>query len=278
MILRLGWIHRFRSLECFALLEVKQSKRHREILDLLRERGTCEIAELARFFDVSSETIRRDVKPLTDLGRLVKMHGAVALADHALEAPFERRMRENAEVKQAIAAAAAAHIENGDSVMLDTGTTTSFLARELLKRRNLTVVTNSSDIARTLATVNGNTVYMAGGELRGDNGAAFGSSAIEFVSRFKVRFAVISITAIDAEAGLMDMSLEEAEFARMVLSCGRHRMVISDASKFGRLGLVEVCGFDSVDRLVTDQAPSESVLRALKTADVVLETLPLQAL
>ena len=244
----------------------KQSKRHREILDLLRERGTCEIAELARFFAVSSETIRRDVKPLTDMGRLVKMHGAVALADHVLEAPFERRMRENAEVKQAIAAAAAAHIENGDSIMLDTGTTTSFLARELLKRQNLTVVTNSSDIARTLATVNGNTVYMAGGELRGDNGAAFGSSAIEFVSRFKVRFAIISITAIDAEAGLMDLSLEEAEFARMVLTCGRHRMVVSDSSKFGRLGLVEVCGFERIDRLITDHAPTERCFRPSKAA------------
>jgi DeoR family glycerol-3-phosphate regulon repressor len=259
--------------EANSLVEARQSKRHREIVDVLRDRGTCEISELARFFKVSTETIRRDVKPLTDSGRLVKMHGAVALADHVLEAPFERRMRENADVKQAIAAVAAAHIKNGDSIMMDTGTTTSFLARELLKRQSLTVVTNSSDIARTLATVNGNTVYMAGGELRGDNGAAFGSSAIEFVSRFKVGFAVISITAIDAEAGLMDLSLEEAEFARMVLSCGRHRMVVSDSSKFGHLGLVEVCGFDRIHRLITDEAPPEAVLQALKGADVFLETL-----
>ena len=85
--------------------------------------------------------------------------------------------------------------------MLDTGTTTSYLARELRKRRDLTVVTNSSDIARTLATVNGNTVYMAGGELRGDNGAAFGHAAIDFVTRFQVRHAIISIGAMDAETG-----------------------------------------------------------------------------
>ena len=112
--------------------------------------------------------------------------------------------------------------------MLDTGTTTSFLARELLGHRRLTVVTNSSDIARTLATVNGNKVYMAGGELRSDSGAAFGVSAIEFVSRFSVNHAVISAGAVDAATGVMDYDLEEAEFARMVLSRGtrtrgRHR-------------------------------------------------------
>ena len=86
-------------------------------------------------------------------------------------------------------------------MMLDTGTTTSYLARELRKRRDLTVVTNSSDIARTLATVNGNTVYMAGGDLRGDSGAAFGHPAIDFVSRFQVRHAIISIGAMRAEPG-----------------------------------------------------------------------------
>ena len=98
------------------------------------------------------------------------MHGAIGLPSVVGEAPFERRMRENADAKRAIARLVAATIHDGDSVMLDTGTTTSFLARELLSHRRLTVVTNSSDIARTLATVNGNKVYMAGGELRSDSG------------------------------------------------------------------------------------------------------------
>ena len=127
-------------------------------------------------------------------------------------------MREESRGQAAIARRVAATIQDGESVMLDTGTTTSFLAREMLGHRRLTVVTNSSDIARTLATVNGNKVYMAGGELRSDNGAAFGVSAIEFVSRFTVDHAVISIGAVDAAGGLMDYNLEEAEFARMVLS------------------------------------------------------------
>ncbi len=143
------------------------------------------------------------------------MHGAISLPSLSGEAPFDRRMRENAEAKRIIARMVAATIADGDSVMLDTGTTTSFLARELLGHRRLTVVTNSSDIARTLATVNGNKVYMAGGELRSDSGAAFGVSAIEFVGRFKVDHAVISAGAVDAVGGVMDYDLEEAEFARV---------------------------------------------------------------
>ena len=147
--------------------------------------------------------------------------------------------------------------------MLDTGTTTSFLARELLGHRRLTVVTNSSDIARTLATVNGNKVYMAGGELRSDSGAAFGVSAIDFVSRFTVTHAVISAGAVDARHGVMDYDLEEAEFGRMVLSRGNRRMVVSDRTKFGRQGLVTVCDFAGFDCLVTDAPPPEDIAAAL---------------
>lgn len=181
------------------------SKRHGEILRLLKEEGTVTIASLADRLGVSLETVRRDVKPLTGNGSVLKMHGAIGLPSMAGEAPFERRMRDNAEAKRLIARMVAATIRDGESVMLDTGTTTSFLARELLGHRRLTVVTNSSDIARTLATVNGNKVYMAGGELRSDSGAAFGASAIDFVSRFSVSHAVISIGAVDAARGWRTM-------------------------------------------------------------------------
>ncbi|TPO00936.1 DeoR/GlpR family DNA-binding transcription regulator [Mesorhizobium sp. B1-1-5] len=242
------------------------SKRHGEILRLLSEEGTITIASLAERLGVSLETVRRDVKPLADDGSVLKMHGAVGLASMLGEAPFERRMRENAEAKRLIARMVAATIRDGEAIMLDTGTTTSFLARELLGHRRLTVVTNSSDIARTLATVNGNKVYMAGGELRSDSGAAFGISAIEFVSRFSVDHAVISIGAVDAAAGLTDYDLDEAEFARMVLSRGQRSLVVTDHSKFGRQGLVRVCGFDGFSELATDQPPPRDIVAALSQA------------
>lgn len=241
------------------------SKRQREILRVLEHEGSVALSVLARKLDVSLETIRRDIKPLADSGSLIKLHGAVGLVSTIGEAPFERRMRENSEAKRAIAAAVAATIRDGESIMLDTGTTTSFLARELIGHRRLTVVTNSSDIARTLATLNDNKVYMAGGELRSDNGAAFGSTAIDFISRFSVTHAIISTGAVNAH-GMMDYDLEEAEFARTVLMRGRRRLVVTDHSKFGRDGLVRVCGFEVITELATDKRPPAEIAQAIDDA------------
>ena len=248
----------------------RRSKRHADILRIVREQGTTAISELAETLDVSQESIRRDLKPLTETGELIKLHGAVTLPHNIGEAPFERRMRENLGAKRAIAQTAARSINDGDSLMLDTGTTTSILARELLTKRNLTVITNSSDIARTLATVNGNTVFMAGGELRGDNGAAFGSSAIEFIRKFRVQHAIASIGAIDAETGPMDNDYGEAEFANAVLHQGERACIVTDHTKFARKGLVKMCEFEDIHTLFTNQQPPTAILSRLDEADVEL--------
>jgi DeoR family glycerol-3-phosphate regulon repressor len=243
------------------------SRRHGEILKLLELQGSASIVAMARQLGVSAETIRRDLRPLVESGSVLRMHGAVGLAGQLGEAPFERRMRENAAAKKAIAHHVAGTIRDGDTVMLDTGTTTSFLARALIGHRRLTVVTNSSDIARTLATINGNRVYMAGGELRSDSGAAFGSAAVDFASRFFVQHAIISAGAID-ETGIMDFDLHEAEFARTVLSRGQRRLVVTDSTKFGCRGFVQVCELAVVSELVTDRAPSGPLAAALGGAGV----------
>lgn len=251
--------------------------RQNEILSAARREGAASISGLAASLGVSLETVRRDIRPLVDEGRLIKMHGIVQLPESGREAPFDRRMRENAAEKRQVARHIAARIADGDSVMMDTGTTTSILARELVARRKLTIVTNSSDVARALATVNGNRVFMAGGELHGDNGAAFGRTAVEFISRFRVRHAVISIGAIDPRIGPMDYLLEEAEFARMVLQCGERRIIATDHSKLGRSALVKVCDFKDFDVLVTDRAPPPALAEALAAGGASCEVASAQA-
>lgn len=246
------------------------NKRHGAILKLLQEHGALSLAALAQSLSVSAETVRRDVRAMAEAGAVVRVHGAVGLAGQTGEASFDRRMRENAGAKRAIARHLAEQIADGDSLMLDTGTTTSFLARELLSHRRLTVVTNSSDIARTLATVNGNRVFMAGGELRGDSGAALGASAMDFVRSFAVQHAIISAGAVDT-SGVMDFDLQEAEFARMVLSCGERRVMVTDASKFGRRGFIRVAGFEFLDLVVTDAPPPPDVAAVMASAGVTLQ-------
>jgi DeoR family glycerol-3-phosphate regulon repressor len=247
---------------------MRYSKRHAEILRIVSEEGTVAISGLADRLGVSLETIRRDVQPLADAGTLVKMHGAVTQPHAVGEAPFERRMRENAEGKRAIARRLAECIADGDTLMLDHGATTSVVARALLRKRNLTVITNSADIARTLATVNGNTVFMAGGQLRGDNGAALGTAAIEFLRRFKVRHAIVTAGAVDAVAGPMDFDLQEADLARAVLEAGEIRTLVADQSKFGRRALVTIGPFDLFDQIVTDAEPPPDLAAALAAGGV----------
>lgn len=239
-----------------------QSKRQGPILSQLRKTGSMPVAALAKSLGVSGETIRRDIRAMVDAGVVMRVHGAVGLAGQIGEAPFEGRMRENARAKRAIARAVARSIRDGDSLMLDTGTTTSYLARALLTHRGLTVVTNSSDIARTLATINGNRVFMAGGELRGDSGASLGASSLNFIKGFAVEHAIISAGGID-EGGIMDFDLQEAEFARTVLTCGQRRIVVSDHSKFGRRGDIRVVDFTRIDMIVTDAAPPDPIANAI---------------
>lgn len=247
------------------------SRRHAEIRQMLHDHMSASVSDLAEWLSVSAETIRRDLRLMAERGEVLKMHGAAALPHAVGEAPFERRMRENAVGKRAIARRAAEAIADGDSIMLDTGTTTSYLARELLQKRGLTVVTNSSDIARTLSTVTGNKVHLAGGELQGDNGAAFGNSTIAFVQRFNVRHAIITAGALDPRTGVNDYNLAEAEFAATVLARGERRVVVTDHSKFGKTALVNVCGFATLDCLVTDARPPADLGRALAAANVLVE-------
>jgi len=228
------------------------SRRQSEILKSVQDRGACTITELADRLGVSDETIRRNLKPLSDRGLVRRVHGGVTLPDSLHEAPFQNRMRKNAEVKQRIAEVVAGEIQDGDTLILDCGSTTTFVARALRQRKNLVVVTNSAEIARTLATNDSNRVFMAGGELRSDDTASLGPASLEFVRQFKVRHAVLSIGGIAEDGSLLLYHPEEAAFSRVVIDCAENVIVAADHSKLQGRGLVRVCGPDKVNMLVTD--------------------------
>jgi len=245
------------------------SKRHAEILRILDTQGTVTISALSEAMGVSSETVRRDVRPLVEGGAVLRMHGAISLSTQGGEAPFRRRMRENAVAKQAIAQSVAATIAHGDSVMMDTGTTTSFLARALTRHRRLTVITNSTDVARTLAGGEGNRIFLTGGQIIGDSGAVLGAQAIRFVQGYSAAHVVISAGAVEG-GEIMDYDEAEAEFGRALLDRGDRCILATDATKFGRRGLVTVCGFDRLHVMATDVAPPPCVAEAMAQAGTAL--------
>ncbi len=243
-----------------------RSARQARILGTLSREGACSLSELARDLEVSDETIRRDVTAMAQKGLVERVHGGVVLPEPSGEPAFKRRMQKNAAEKRQIATLAAARIRNGDAIVLDTGSTTAYVARALAEHRDLLVVTNCTAIAQSLAPRN--RVYLAGGELRADDGAVFGPSAIAFVEQFRVRFAVLSIGAIHSEDGFMDFHLQEAEFSRATLKRATHTMVVADHSKFGTQAAVRVCGFEAVDILITDRTPSADLKSRFSEAGI----------
>ncbi|TQV68333.1 DeoR/GlpR family DNA-binding transcription regulator [Denitrobaculum tricleocarpae] len=251
----------------------RATQRENEILqELRRSGGSSRIQNLADRLKVSEETIRRNLKSLARDGLVRRVHGGAHLPDARSEASFQQRVDENPDAKRRIAEKVAEIIEDGDSLFLDIGSTTSYIAQALQHRRDLFVVTNSVSVAHTLAARNGNRVFMAGGELRAHDGGAFGVEAIEFVRRFQVEYAVLSAAAINAASGFMLFDLQEAEFSREIMRRAKTSIVAADSSKFDHRAPISVDAPSLVDVLVTDSAPPADLGAALSSwsVDVVL--------
>lgn len=244
------------------------TQREVEILEELRLSGSCRIQDLARRLDVSEETIRRNVKNLAEQGLVRKVHGGVYLPEALREPSFTQRMNVNPDAKRRIAEHVARHIRNGDSLILDIGSTTAYVARALREHHNLFVVTNSVAVAQVLATRNNNRVFLAGGELRSHDAGAFGKEAVAFVRQFSVQYAVLSVAAIDAETGFMLFDLQEAEFSREILARSECSIVAADHSKFGRRAPIRIAEPDAFDMLMTDALPPTDIAAFLADASV----------
>ena len=235
------------------------SPREAAILQLLQETGSARIDALAARLGVTDETIRRNVKRLQAQGMVNRVHGGVHLKDWGPEPSFAQRMVQNPGPKRRIAEAVARMLPDGASLFLDVGSTTAYVAQALRVRRELLVVTNSLAVAQALTGVNGNQVFMAGGELRSHDGGAFGAGALAFVQQFRVSYAVLSVAAIAAPAGFLLQDLREAEFSRAIIERAEETVVAADASKFGRSAPIAIAPPGRFSHLVTDTAPDSAL-------------------
>ncbi|AVW91198.1 DeoR/GlpR family DNA-binding transcription regulator [Celeribacter baekdonensis] len=234
-----------------------RTHRQEQILAFLAARGKAAISSLAEEFEVSDETIRRDLKLLSGEGLVEKFHGGVRLPMPRAEAPFERRLLENAAAKTAIAARTAAHMREGATLLLDNSTTACFLAKELTRREPMTILTISLEVAQILNSGGGqHRVILPGGELRASDRTLTGASTIHYLSSFSPSYFVMSVVA-GSPSGCQDFDLFEVEFKRAMISRADETILMMDASKFSKSGLIHVCDWSEVDVMVTDGAPPE---------------------
>ncbi|MDN2565629.1 DeoR/GlpR family DNA-binding transcription regulator [Aquibium sp. A9E412] len=248
---------------------VKLKQRHGDIVDAVNRHGRVSVEQLAHRFQVSAETIRRDLTFLSEEGRLQKVHGGAKRARLSTEASFADRMGEDAEAKLVIGRKLAALLEPGDTFLIDTGSTTLACAKALATRGPFTVITNSVHIAETFEAARTSTIaYLLGGQFSTGNAQTVGPMAIEQIGAFQADHAILTVSAISAEIGAMDASFEEAQIARGMRRHARNTIVVATAGKAGRTAAFRVCRLDEIDVFVSDRPPGGAFARALAAARV----------
>ena len=234
---------------------METSRGQTAIIGELARFGRLDIATLSDRLGTSEETVRRHVKALADAGVVRMLRDGVALPTALAEPPFRRRMELRADAKRLIGVHMAGLIDDGATVLLDTGSTTAYVGQALAERHELTGVTNSVETARYLIGRNNHRVLIVGGETRAHDGAVLGAAAVDFVRRLRADWAILSIGAFDLRGGLMDRDDDEACFARTLIAQADRVAVVADSTKFGRRSLVTICPLKSVDILVTETPP-----------------------
>lgn len=248
---------------------MRPQERQAQIIDTVRIHGKAKVEELARMFSTSVETIRRDLVTLDRRGKIEKVHGGAIPPRFVSESPFRERMQTNGLAKRQLARKALELVIPGETLMIDTGSTTLVFAEELAQIDDLTVITNSTAIARVVASGNASAqVILLGGNYREDNRQTCGIMAIEQLNRFNANKAILTVGAINADNGVMDYDLEEALMGRAMLRQARLGVVLADSSKFGVSAPHIVAPLDGIGALVCEQPPAAALGGALKRARV----------
>jgi len=231
---------------------VQNHERRSRLLDIIRVRGFAALDELVRELGVSESTVRRDLDALEEHGSAKRTHGGVLYSGGMPRlAEFDERQPANWAAKRAIAVAAADVIEDGETVLLDGGTTTYEVAR-LLVGRSLQVVTNSLPVANLFASEARTDLVLLGGYVSPRTGVCLGPYANELLGRLHVTTTVLSAAGI-AEEGLFNAHLLLAETEQAMLKAASRVIVVADSSKFGRKSLTLVSDLDGIDLVVSDE-------------------------
>lgn len=238
------------------------SHRQTEILNIARAFGRVMVEDLVKRFEVSAQTIRKDLNDLCDQRSLTRIHGGAIIASGVENLAYEARRFVAADEKKAIGAAAAARIPNGSSLFINIGTTTEEVASALTSHEDLLVITNNLNVAMLLYRHPRIEVVVAGGTVRRADGAVVGAAATQLIGQFKVDYAIIGTSAIDEGGALLDFDLREVQVAQAIIANARNVMLVSDSTKLRRNAPVRIAHISQIQTFVTD-APLPANLASL---------------
>lgn len=244
--------------------------RQRRIVELVRQRGYASIEAMSTYFAVSAQTIRRDIKQLSEHDFLVRYHGGAGLPAGGDWLAYANRKIRNAGGKRAIAKLVAQEIPNGASLFIDIGTTTEAVAEALLDHEGLRIVTNHIGVVSILSQRSDFEINLAGGMVRNRDQAVTGETATEFLRRFRVGYGIFGIGAIHDDGEMLDYDYRDVRVSLTAMANSRHRFVVADHSKFNGDAMVKLGHVSEVGALFTDAPPPPGVAQALRKHDVRL--------
>lgn len=248
--------------------EGKKESRQASILRLVEQNFFVSIDEIAALFSVTTQTARRDIVALEEAGKVRRLHGGAVIASPLETTMYRRRRVDNAAQKERIGEMAADLVPDGASVFIDTGTTCEAVARALIKRSHLRVVTYSLRVATILNEKPNFTLAVPGGFVRPVHGGIFQEDTPDFVRRFKFDSAILSVSGIDGDGDICDDDHAEGAIATAAMAQTERTILAVDNSKFGRRAMVRLGTIADVDTLVTDTCPKGEILRLLEAGGV----------
>lgn len=244
-------------------------ERHQYILSRLKKEGKVNVLDLCRNLNVSSVTIRKDLKLLEDKNLLYRTHGGGTLVNpYAVDRPVNEKEKIMSAEKMRIGAAAAELIEPNDSIIIASGTTVHSLARSIRPKAPLTVITAALNVATELNQYPEIEVLVLGGTLRKSSSSATGHYAERMLEDFSCSKLFLGVDGIDMDFGLTTTHVQEAQLNRKMIAAAQKTIVLADSSKFGRRGFGRICGLEDIDHIITDSGVSKHALDALKSAGI----------
>jgi DeoR family glycerol-3-phosphate regulon repressor len=244
--------------------------RQSEIVERARRNGRVMVEELALEFDVTPQTVRKDLNELCERRILTRVHGGAVFPSSTHNMLYEQRRQIAAAEKRLIGEAAAGLIPDEASLFINIGTTTEAVGEALLSRSKLMVITNNINVANRMRVFPQFEVVIAGGVVRTSDGGIIGEAAVDFIRQFKVDFAVVGTSAIDEDGALLDFDFREVKVAQAIMANARHVILVSDRTKFERTAPVRIGHLSQINTFVTDICDRPAIRRICMEHDVAL--------
>jgi len=240
------------------------NQRQTELVEFVHKNGFVTIDTLVQHFNVTPQTIRRDLNKLAGNGSIIRHHGGAEATSSSANASYQSRKIMNLDAKEHIAKEVVNMIPNGASVFINIGTTTETIARALLNHSNLNIVTNNIHVATILSVKEDFTVIIAAGEVRHKDGGIIGEATCDFISQFQMDFGIIGISGISSDGSLLDFDFREVKVAQAIIENSTTVILAADHSKFGRNAMVKQGSINQIDHLFTDEHPPAELREILE--------------